>query len=68
MFIANITINRSLRENPQTGRRILNLDIGEYVIRQAEGDGQVTIYRRRDVLSLMITEPARTTTSESTQG
>ena len=66
IFIANVTITR---ENPQTSRCVSNLELGEYVIRQVtevESDGQVTIHRRRYVLSLMITEPAPTTTSEST--
>ena len=68
IFIANMTINRSSRENPQTSGWISNLELGEYVIRQVtevESNGQITIHRRRDVLYLMITEPAPTT-SEST--
>ena len=65
IFIANVTISR---ENAQTSGQVLSLELGEYVVREVaevESDGQVTIHRRRDVLSLVITEPAPTTTTES---
>ena len=65
IFIANITISR---EHPQTSGRVSNLELGQYVVREVaevESNGKVTIHRRRDVLSLIITEPAPTTTSES---
>ena len=64
--IANISISR---ENPQTNGRVSNLELGEYVIgevAEVESDGQVTIHRRKDVLKLVITESAPTTTIEST--
>lgn len=62
-LIANVSISR---ENPQTSGQVLNLDLGEYVIRsvaEVENDGQVTTHRRRDILELSITEPAPATTS-----
>ena len=64
-IISNITISR---ENPRVSGQVSNLELGEYVVREVaevESDGQITIHRRRDVLKLVITEPAPTT-SEST--
>ena len=66
LFVANISISRV---NPQTSGRVLNLEVGEYVVREVaevESDGQVTIHRRRDVLELSITEPSSTKTTDST--
>lgn len=68
IFMKNINISRVDPLLALSGR-VLNLDLGEYVVREVaevESDGQVTIHSRRDVLKLVITEPALTTTSEST--
>ena len=65
-FITNASIRRV---NPQTSGQVLNLDLGEYVVREVaevESGGQVTIHRRRDVRKLSVTEPAPVTTSAST--
>ena len=65
-FITNISISRV---NPQTSGQVTNLDLGEYVVREVaeiESDGQVTIHTRRDVLKLLVAEPAPITTSAST--
>ena len=59
-----------IRENPQTSGRVLNLGVGEYVVREmaeVESDGQITIHRRRhNMLKLLVTEPAPFITSDST--
>ena len=62
----NISISRV---NSQTSGRVLNLAVGEYVVREVaevESDGQVTIHGRRDVLELSITEPSSTKTIDLT--
>ena len=61
-FIVNVSISR---ENLHTSGRVVNLELGEYVIREVaeiESDGQVTIHSRRDVLNLMVNERAPATT------
>ena len=65
-FIMNVLISRV---NPQTNRRVLNLDLGEYFVRdvaEVESDGQVTFHNQRYNLLLLVTKTASATTSEST--
>ena len=62
-FIVNVSITRV---NSHSSGQILNLDLGEYVVREiaeVESDGQVTTHRRRSILTLLITElaPIKTT-------
>ena len=66
ILIANVSIGR---EKPQASGQVSNLRLGEYVVREVaevESDGEVTIHRRRDVLKLVLTEPATAITSVST--
>ena len=65
-IIASVSINRG---NSQENRQVLNLDLGEYVVRsvaEVESDGQVTTHRRRDILKVSVTEPTPATSSIST--
>ena len=65
-FVTNISISRV---NPQASRQILNLDFGEYFVRdvaEVESDGQVTVHNQRYNLLLLVTKTASTATSEST--
>ena len=63
-FIVNVSITRV---NSHSSVQVLNLDLGEYVIREVaevESDGQVTTHRRiNSILTLLITELAPITTS-----
>ena len=66
ILIANVSIGR---EKPQASGQVSNLRLGEYVVREVaevESDSKVTIHRRRDVLKLVLTEPATAITSVST--
>ena len=63
-FVVNVSITRV---NSHSSGRVLNLDLGEYIIikvAEVESDGQVTTHNRRNVLILLITELAPITTSE----
>ena len=63
-FVMNVSITRV---NSHSSGRVLNLDLGEYIIikvAEVESDGQVTTHNRRNVLILLITELAPITTSE----
>ena len=54
-FIVNVSINR---ENLRSSGQVLNLELGEYVIREVaevESDGQVTIHKRTDIIKLTVT-------------
>ena len=63
-FIVNVSITRV---NSHSIGQVLNLDLGEYVVREVaevESDGQVTTHRRRNIiLTLLITERGPITTS-----
>ena len=64
-FVVNVSISRV---NSHSSGQVLNLDLGEYVVREVaevESDGQVTTHRRRSILTLLITKLAPIATSGS---